>query len=296
MEEDHEATKREDFFSSKFEERKKILLHEIFSKRNRSCLLTQAEKEKLYALLWGIAAAEQSMILTGKRVSRWIRACGMRIPGGTTLFKTLGSWNMHVCHAKKFGLTQKEFRKVLVKDHLGITYVVDYILKFIGLEKEPQFIFAEYYFGEHATSIVALQKGLNDLLLLEKLPKIDEDGIYGQETRQALHSLKSLAQIQNLEPTNAENLSKMIERVSHVAQKQISPFIPQVRSERDFKYVYSVLRESLRNPIRISRILNFFRNRVDIPNYVEEAMRVFAKTESLFSNQVINFKNDLKGS
>lgn len=289
-----EVRNREAIGFSWSDDEKKILLHEVFTKKKEICLLDNSEKGKLFALLWSIAITEHSMILKGKRISRWIRTCGMRIPGGTALFKTLGNWNMHVCHAKKFGFTEKEFRKILIRDHLGITYVIDYIMKFIGMDKAPQFIFAEYYLGERATSIAALQKGLNYLLSAEQLPSIDEDGIYGQKTRKALRSLKSLAQIQNLEPSNAEHLLKMIEKVNQLAQKQISPFVPQLKSERDFKYVCSILRESIRNPKGISRILNFFRNRVDVSRYVEEAMKAFDQCECLLSNEIINSKRKLQ--
>lgn len=226
--------------------------------------LTAKERIKMSVLLSAIIFAETSIAKEGKILTRMIKFSICKFKPFDRFLKTVGKWNLHLCHAEKFNLTEKVFRQKLLSEE-GIFLVIQYLLLHIGLEKPLPHIFAEYVIGEEATFIAAVQKGINHFLKRKNLPPIAEDGLLGSETKKGWDHFNNGFSTLHIE--RREDKKKILEKLKKM-HFPTTPFIPATISKRNFGYLFRIIRQKKWN-----KILNIFRNHINVPFYVQEGMR-----------------------
>src|ERR1700722_13186932 len=79
--------------------------------------LSDPETEKLTSLLCSILYAEKVAMLDGKIITFWLEKLLRMLKLHPFLGSTLGKWNVHICHAHRFGYSKREFRKILENQH-----------------------------------------------------------------------------------------------------------------------------------------------------------------------------------
>ena len=234
--------------------------------------LNIAQQQKVAALLFSIAYAEKWAV----RRSTWIVRCAQKIvywvPGCSFFFRTLGTLNFNVCHAPSAEFSRRKFRKILRNDRLGIPFVIDHLIKQIGLEKPPSFILAEYQLNPLATTIAALQRGLNTWLSGIDFPSISEDGFLGKET---LRVLIMRQQREGIEFPNLESRDAIHAYLQTFGGEKIEPFIPKYKEPKNLRSVFSVLSRSVTQPRAILKVIDCFRGPIDLSTYIADGLEAY---------------------
>lgn len=234
--------------------------------------LSYHELVKLAGLLCGIPYAEKVIRLQGKSFLTQIEGLLMCLQLHTWFCRTFGTWNFGACHANRFGYGRKEFKELLQKDDVGVDFVIDFILKYIGLRKPIDHIFAEYNYKEKATSVAALQRALNCLMKKQNYPLfIEEDGWIGKETLAALKHSNQFLQ----DDIDERDIEMLLDRFAIEEGIRVQPFVPQVRIRRDFGFFRNILCKSLRQPSLLLKLPHIFYNHINVPLYVDAGMDAY---------------------
>lgn len=227
---------------------------------------------KLCAILCCIPLAETKVLHEGKIITKILTSVLSSCRLFRKCFSTIGTWNLHVRHASKFNSSPEEFRLLLERDELGLQYVATYILKYIGIHKSPELIFAEYNAGDRSSTFTALQQALNYIMANYHLPiKIAEDGAVEEECLGAVKICRTfLPQLSFNQHSSELELLKMLQYIEQVTGKQFMPCIPINVSARGFKYVWKMIKKR-----KWWNIPFFFHNKINVHLYVQHAMRAY---------------------
>lgn len=257
---------------------KEVILREV-QQHHRIQDLSEDEQTKLCLVLFSVPFAEYQIKIHGKWLTKCIKDSLLLRPFTPYLCSTLGTWNLHVLHAEKFGLAQKEFRKILLDDSKGIHYVISFVLNYIGLHKPLEYIFAEYNYREMSTTVASLQRLLNLVLAKYGYPSIKEDGIFEEETRKAADFCCSSLQITcSLDLEKGEgDIASLIDTLNGITPILVRPFLPEVKYKRDLAYAKRIIKSSIKHPANMKKLLNLFRNHIDISSYTQFALKACHK-------------------
>lgn len=256
------------------EEQKEIIAQSMNHPKLQT--LTIGQKDKLQALLCCIPYAEHQVRRRGKT---WIRNLEkvLAMLGIKRLFcRSLGTWNMHVCHAQRFGYAPQKFKAALENDQLAVEFVIGLILDEIGLAKPASHILAEYNHNIHATTVAALQRGLNGLLSKNAVPlKIEEDGLIGVQTWQALDVCRKYTNLSLSLPLSEKEMLEFLGQLASSEGIEVTPFIPQVQIRMDRHFVKQVLTQSINNPRALKKIWHVLQDHINVPLYVDLGMEAY---------------------
>jgi hypothetical protein len=238
--------------------------------------LSDEEKKKLCVILCAIPYAEWEVEKRGNPIFRIGKILLEPFRIKNYIYTTLGTWNLHIKHARSFGLSTRKFQKKVGNDATGIFYVISYILKRIGLHKPLPIIFAEYNLKADAATVASLQKLLNTLLIKNRLQAIVVDGLVGEETVNALEICCRILGIvfSNLEE---QNLPHYIEQLEEKTGQVIEPFVPAFIRKRDLSYAFFILKRSFKRPKELLKLSELFQNHIDVPAYSRYALEACEK-------------------
>ncbi|MBS0650360.1 MAG: hypothetical protein JSR93_04290 [Verrucomicrobia bacterium] len=239
--------------------------------------LSMDEKSKLFRLVCSIPYAEMGVRSHGKLYIVIIEKC-LQWLGIRFLFRrSVGAWNVHLCHAGRFGFEPKEFRKLLTDDARAVGIVIALIVEDIQIRKPAHHIFAEYNHNVMATTVAALQKAINILMQKNELCfRVEEDGLIGEQTRKAIAEANRL--LQNPLPLKSFSESEIHSALKLLAVEekiQVCPFVPQVQIRMDFGFLKKILFQSLREPAMLKKLPIVFHNHIDVPLYVSLGMKAY---------------------
>lgn len=227
--------------------------------------LSQVEIGKLHPLLLSILYAEDQKRKQGKKLSRWIENLLSFLGLSSFFCSTLGPWNLHLCHAKRFGYSKRGFARAVKGFPLATQFVVTHLIEDIGLDKSPERILAEYNHNVCATSVAALQKGLNTLLHLD----LPEDGLVGPNTRDAILQNPHLFPPDfSMDPLDELHLSRALSHFERKFGINCCPFIPERIVRKDWQYVFQ-------KPLSFHRWKGFFEQDIDVRAYVKTGMSFY---------------------
>jgi hypothetical protein len=242
------------------------------------CRLPVVEEEKrlkLLGLICAIPYAEEQSRLQGKRylvrIEEMLKKWGLH-----SLFcRSFGSWNFHVCHAQRFGYTTRAFKKILQHEEKAVDFVIELLLTDIGLHKLTEHILAEYNHNVMATTVVALQRALNQLMQkYHRGEVVKEDGLIGEQTAEVLELSNKI-----LRPPlcfrNESDIDVALDRLDREEGIRVLPFIPQVQIKKDFSFIKEVLKKSMKNPAHLKKLPHVFQHHIDVPLYVQLGMDAY---------------------
>lgn len=248
--------------------------------------LSMKDQLKLLRLLCSIPYAEEMMRLEGKPMLKNIENTLDQLGVKNWVGRTFGTWNLHVCHAKRFGYTQKQFKKLLQNDQNGIVFAIDFILQDIGLHKPVDHILAEYNLEIMATSVAAMQHALNCVMKkYNQSLRIAEDGLIGKHT---LEALQLCGQITNIPiPPNTcseQEIHDFLHIIAMQEQIMVKPFVPQVQIKTNFRFIKEIIGRSLRQFSQLRKLRLIFYNHIDVPLYVHHGMIAYQRLSRLIAD------------
>jgi hypothetical protein len=232
---------------------------------------------KLLGLICSIPYAEKKNQFHGKPFLTAVENTLERMHLKKFFCRSLGTWNFHICHAQKFGYTPRKFKEILQSDHLAIEFVIDLLVKDIGLSKPPDHIFAEYNHNIMATTVAAMQRALNILLKKHGFSMyLVEDGLIGEQTLKALKLCEKLINTSmSLNTFTEEEIHNFLDQIAEKEGLRVHPFIPPVQIKMDFSFVKKVLHQSLHRPSQLKKLCLVFNNHINVPLYVNFGMQAY---------------------
>ncbi|MBS0653125.1 MAG: hypothetical protein JSR39_06290 [Verrucomicrobia bacterium] len=239
--------------------------------------LSEEERTKLFRLVCCIPYAEKGMRSHGKAylaaIEKWLQWLGMH-----GLFRrSIGAWNVNLCHAGRFGYNSKEFKKLLLNDTKAIGIVIGLILEDIRLSKPVDHIFAEYNHNVMATTVAALQRAIN--ILMKKHNHsflVEEDGLIGKQTLMAIaHANRLLRRPLALKTFSEFEIYAALERLAEEEGIRVYPFVPQVQIRMDLSFLKKILLQSFRSPTVLKKLPLVFYDHIDVPLYVSLGMDAY---------------------
>lgn len=230
--------------------------------------LSDSKIKKLCIILCCIPYAEKIIKIKGKFLTRLLKGVISIFPFLIFFSNTIGTWNLHICHAQKFNLSKSAFRKILKNDETGIYFVIFYIINYIDLDKPVDFIFAEYNIAENATYVAAFQKAINYLFYPYKY-QIAIDGIFGENTKKAMLLSAEIFSI-NFHNCSHKNIKVLVQIIEKYTKKKFDPFIPFINKKRNLKYLFYMLINK-----KWKKILNVFRNHINVSLYVDSSLKSY---------------------
>ena len=239
--------------------------------------MPKKDQIKLLGVLCSIPYAEAMIRRHGKFFLTKMEKILERVYLKKLFCRTFGTWNFHICHAKKFEYSQNEFKEILQNDSHGINFVIEFIVKDIGLCKPANHIFAEYQHNVMATTVVAMQRTLN--FIMKKYDiffSVDEDGLIGDHTLKALKLCEKKLQISfSIKTFSEKEIHSFLDQITKREGIEVRPFIPQLRIKMNFSYVKKILSKSLSQPSQLKKLRLIFYNHIDVPLYVSHGMQAY---------------------
>lgn len=232
---------------------------------------------KLAGVLCAIPYGEDKLRIHGKHFLNKIEKILKRLHLIRVFCKSLGTWNLHTQHAKRFGYSVRKFSKLLQNDRMGIWFVIDLIKKDIGLGKPIDYIFAEYNQGIMATTVAALQRALNLLMKKYHFPfVIEEDGCIGEQTLAAIRkSNQFLLTPLKMQSFHESDILATLDRLNKEEGIGVLPFVPALQKRMDSRFLIRIIYKSLRRPLLLKKLPLVFHNHINVPLYVDSAMHAY---------------------
>lgn len=248
--------------------------------------LSESDRFKLAGLVCSTPYAEQAFYVHGKPLLGKIKRLLIRLRLNTFFCRSIGTWNINVCHAERFGYSSDEFKRLLQNDDKAVRIVIDLILNHIGLEKPLDHIFGEYNINIMATTIAALQRAMNILMKKYGQPiTIQENGHITEKTRAAVElSNQLLKRPLGITSWNELNICSALDRLAEEEGIRVAPFVPGIHFRMDFGFVKKILKKSLRKPSALKKLLMVFHNHINVPLYVRLGMDAYAYLSSTSLN------------
>lgn len=236
--------------------------------------LAEDDRTNLLPLLCSIFYAEKKLRSNGKKISWWIENTIKKLHLQKIFCATLGPWNFHVCHARRFGYSNWEFKKILEDEKLSTDIVIHHLVEDLGLKKSPDLIFAEYNLHPMATSVAALQRACNFFLQRRgEGDAIEEDGLIGPHSRNALKMCaRFLPDYFCLDALNEKMILKTLEYFAKEHAVFVKPFVPQVIIMRDGKFLLDLLAKAMKNFSQLRKVPRILMRHIDVPTYVRRGM------------------------
>ncbi len=223
--------------------------------------LSPIEKNTLVLALCCIYYAERNLKSQGRRIPLILERILKKLRLHRYFCLTFGVWNVHICHAARFGYTVEKFKTILEDFALASEIVIRFIIEDIGLYKPLECILGEYVSGSTTSSIAGLQSACN--FLKEKHGSQDflvEDGIIGPKTEEALkEQALFFPSFFCKEDLSDEMIRKTLAFFADKYQIPAGPAIPQIIYKKRVS----------------SSFKRFFKRYPDVPKYVNWGMEAY---------------------